>query len=128
MCNSFTKKLVAWNFFMSLKLLHVGSFVCCSKSCFLYLSVFPQNLHTPHKASWCINSACRNREDTALKPVTQQIWDRVEINYHIRLFTCHPAGPAAKTDLSSWHMLAHHLTNTVDLQHKYLDSSLFLGW
>lgn len=73
-------------------------------------------LDTPHKAFWCIDSACRNRLDTALKSVTQQREDEVEINYLPLRFTRHPAGPAAKIDLSSWRMTALNFTNRSSTQ------------
>lgn len=49
-------------------------------------------------------------------PVTQQREDEVESHYHTLLFTCQPAGPAAKTDFSRRHMLALSFTkNTTAL-------------
>lgn len=77
---------------------------------FCQLFPSPPSLYAPHKA-FSVHQECMQ---TQTGTVTQQREDDVEISHHTLLFTCHPAGPAAKTDLSSWHNL--NFTNSPSTQ------------
>ena len=79
---------------------------------FCQLFPSPPSLYAPHKA-FSVHQECMQ---TQTGTVTQQREDDVEISHHTLLFTCHPAGPAAKTDLSSWHMSALNFTNSPSTQ------------